>query len=84
VSWNEVQEFIKRLNAKEETKRYRLPTEVEWVHAARGNNDAQFHFFIEDKALLALENELKQITADEDRNLCKQYSMKIKELYSAW
>lgn len=35
VSWNDVQEFIRRLNAKEGIERYRLPTEAEWELAAR-------------------------------------------------
>lgn len=35
VTWEDVQEFLKRLNAKEETTRYRLPTEFEWEFAAR-------------------------------------------------
>lgn len=35
VTWEQVQEFIKKLNALEKTKTYRLPTEFEWEYAAR-------------------------------------------------
>ena len=35
VSWNDVQEFIGRLNTLAAEARYRLPTEAEWEYAAR-------------------------------------------------
>ena len=40
VSWDDVQEFIRKLNGKSGGRRYRLPTEAEWEYAARGGTTA--------------------------------------------
>ncbi|VVS94129.1 bifunctional serine/threonine-protein kinase/formylglycine-generating enzyme family protein [Desulfoluna spongiiphila] len=42
VSWEDAQEFIRKLNAREGGNRYRLPTEAEWEYGCRGGSDAPY------------------------------------------
>ncbi len=44
VSWDDAQVFIRKLNQKEGTNKYRLPTESEWEYAARAGTKMTFAF----------------------------------------
>ena len=44
VSWNDVQAFVLKLNTKEETNKYRLPSEAEWEYAARAGSESSYTF----------------------------------------
>ncbi len=51
VSWSDVQDFISKLNEKEGTNKYRLPSEAEWEYACRAGTTTRYYFGDDDAKL---------------------------------
>jgi formylglycine-generating enzyme required for sulfatase activity len=51
VSWNDAQEFIKKLNELEKTNKYFLPSDTQWEYAARAGTTTAYSFG-DDKSFL--------------------------------
>lgn len=44
VSWDDAEEFVKRLNGMEGNDKYRLPSEAEWEYACRAGSTKKYSF----------------------------------------
>jgi formylglycine-generating enzyme required for sulfatase activity len=70
VSWDDVQEFLKRLNEKERGRGYvyRLPSEAEWEYACRGGatslEECSYHFYFDKPT-----NDLSSVQANFNGNV---------------
>ncbi len=51
VSWNDVQDFIAKLNTKDGGSYFRLPTEAEWEYAAQAGSNDDYSFGDNPKSL---------------------------------
>ncbi|OWY18165.1 hypothetical protein C7N43_37875 [Sphingobacteriales bacterium UPWRP_1] len=72
VSWDDIQEFLQKLNA-QTGKNYRLPTEAEWEYAARGGNKTNGYKY-------AGSNDIDRVAWYEDNSSDRTHSVGQKSL----
>lgn len=65
VSWDDVQQFIQRLNELKDGYHYRLPTEAEWEYASRAGDEAEYISNLENFAWIGDNSGLQRIDSED-------------------
>ena len=68
VSWDDVQQFIARLNALKDGYTYRLPGEAEWEYAARAGKTTRYYWGEDESAMCRNANIADQTTREKNPN----------------
>ncbi len=80
VTWDDAQEFLKKLNLKKDGYYYRLPTEAEWEYAARAGTTGKFAGSLDSMAWYANTSGRTYLDADDLFEQDKaNYDKKIRE-----